>query len=156
VLLDLKMPGADGVTALRGLRDAGNPAKVLVITSFTEPATVLPAVRAGAAGYVYKDVDPPALAAAIRAVHAGHVLLHPDVARLLADGESRLAVHLTAREREVLGAIARGRANREIARDLGLSEKTVKTHVSAILTKLGVQDRTQAALYAVRTGIVGA
>ena len=156
VLLDLKMPGADGVTALRGLRDAGNPAKVLVITSFTEPATVLPAVRAGAAGYVYKDVDPPALAAAIRAVHAGHVLLHPDVARLLADGESRLAVHLTAREREVLGAIARGRANREIARDLGLSEKTVKTHVSAILTKLGVQDRTQAALYAVRTGIAGA
>jgi DNA-binding NarL/FixJ family response regulator len=157
VLLDLKMPGADGVTALRGLRDAGNPAKVLVITSFTEPATVLPAVRAGAAGYVYKDVDPPALAAAIRAVHAGHVLLHPDVARLLADGESRrTAVHLTARERDVLGAIARGRANREIARDLGLSEKTVKTHVSAILTKLGVQDRTQAALYAVRTGIVGA
>ena len=156
VLLDLKMPGADGVSALRGLRDAGNPAKVLVITSFTEPATVLPAVRAGAAGYVYKDVDPPALAAAIRAVHAGHVLLHPDVARLLADGESRLAVHLTAREREVLGAIARGRANREIARDLGLSEKTVKTHVSAILTKLGVQDRTQAALYAVRTGIAGA
>lgn len=157
VLLDLKMPGADGVTALRGLRDAGNPAKVLVITSFTEPATVLPAVRAGAAGYVYKDVDPPALAAAIRAVHAGHVLLHPDVARLLADGESRrTAVHLTARERDVLGAIVRGRANREIARDLGLSEKTVKTHVSAILTKLGVQDRTQAALYAVRTGIVGA
>jgi DNA-binding NarL/FixJ family response regulator len=106
---------------------------------------------------VYKDVDPPALAAAIRAVHAGHVLLHPDVARLLADGQARLAdVHLTARERDVLAAITRGRANREIARQLGLSEKTVKTHVSAILTKLGVQDRTQAALYAVRTGIVDA
>ena len=155
VLLDLKMPGADGVAALRGLREAGNAARVLVITSFTEPAAVLPAVRAGAAGYVYKDVDPPALAAAIRAVHAGHILLHPDVARLLADGESRLSgVHLTAREREVLGAIARGRANREIARDLSMAEKTVKTHVSAILTKLGVQDRTQAALYAVRSGIV--
>lgn len=157
VLLDLKMPGADGVAALHGLRASGNAARVLVITSFTEPAAVLPAVRAGAAGYVYKDVDPPALAAAIRAVHAGHVLLHPDVARLLADGGSRRTeVHLTAREREVLAAIARGRANREIARELGLAEKTVKTHVSAILTKLGVQDRTQAALYAVRTGIVGA
>jgi DNA-binding NarL/FixJ family response regulator len=102
---------------------------------------------------VYKDVDPPALAAAIRAVHAGHVLLHPDVARLLAAGEAPSA-HLTPRERDVLAGIARGRANREIARDLGLAEKTVKTHVSAILTKLGVQDRTQAALYAVRTGLV--
>jgi len=153
ILLDLRMPGADGVTALRGLR--GNPARVLVVTSYTEPSAVLPAVRAGAAGYVYKDVDPPALAAAIRAVHAGHVLLHPDVARLLADGGTRPAeVRLTARERDVLAAIAHGRANREIARLLGLSEKTVKTHVSAILTKLGVQDRTQAALYAVRTGMV--
>ena len=155
VLLDLKMPGADGIVALYGLRESGSTAKVLIITSFTEPAAVLPAVRAGAAGYVYKDVDPPALAAAIRAVHAGHVLLHPDVARLLADGETRSSgVHLTAREREVLAAIARGRANRAIARELGLSEKTVKTHVSAILAKLGVQDRTQAALYAVRAGIV--
>ena len=86
VLLDLRMPGADGVAALHGLRASGNPAKVLVITSFTEPAAVLPAIRAGAAGYVYKDLDPPALAAAIRAVHAGHVLLHPEVARLLAAG----------------------------------------------------------------------
>ena len=156
VLLDLRMPGADGVAALHGLRESGNAAKVLIITSFAEPAAVLPAMRAGAAGYVYKDVDPPALAAAIRAVHAGHVLLHPDVARLLAEGrEHRAEVHLTAREREVLAALARGRANREIARHLGVSEKTVKTHVSAVLSKLGVQDRTQAALYAVRHGIVG-
>jgi DNA-binding NarL/FixJ family response regulator len=156
VLLDLRMPGTDGVAALHGLRESGSTAKVLIITSFTEPTAVLPAVRAGAAGCVYKDVDPPALAAAIRAVHAGHVLLHPDVARLLADGrEHRPEVHLTARERDVLAALSRGRANREIARHLGLSEKTVKTHVSAILSKLGVQDRTQAALYAVRNGIVG-
>jgi DNA-binding NarL/FixJ family response regulator len=155
VLLDLKMPGADGIVALHGLRASGNAAKVLVVTSFTEPAAVLPAVRAGAAGYVYKDVDPPALAAAIRSVHAGHVLLHPDVARLLTDGEARRTeVRLTARERDVLAAIAQGRANRQIARELGVSEKTVKTHVSAILAKLGVQDRTQAALYAVRTGIL--
>jgi DNA-binding NarL/FixJ family response regulator len=156
VLLDLRMPGADGVEALRGLRERDNRARVLVITSFPEPAAVLPAVRAGAAGYVYKDVDPPALAAAIRAVHAGHVLLHPDVARLLAAGDAAPAgVRLTAREHQVLAEIAHGRSNREIARALTLSEKTVKTHVSAILTKLGVQDRTQAALYAVRTGLVG-
>jgi DNA-binding NarL/FixJ family response regulator len=151
------MPGTDGVDALRGLRERHNPARVLVITSFTEPAIVLPAVRAGAAGYVYKDVDPPALAAAIRSVHAGHVLLHPDVARLLAAGEAEPdGARLTPREREVLAEVARGRSNREVARALRLSEKTVKTHVSAILTKLGVQDRTQAALYAVRTGLVDA
>jgi DNA-binding NarL/FixJ family response regulator len=151
ILLDLRMPGADGVTALRRLRDG--PARVLVVTSFTEPSAVLPAVRAGAAGYVYKDVDPPALAAAIRSVHAGHVLLHPDVVRLLAAADARPA-ELTARERDVLAELARGRSNREIARALRLSEKTVKTHVSAILGKLGVQDRTQAALHAVRTGLV--
>jgi DNA-binding NarL/FixJ family response regulator len=153
VLLDLRMPGSDGLDALHGLREHGNAARVLVITSFTEPAAVLPAVRAGAAGYVYKDIDPPALVAAIRSVHAGHVLLHPDVARLLAAHEPA-ATELTAREREVLAEVARGRSNREIARALSLSEKTVKTHVSAILSKLGVQDRTQAALRAVRSGMV--
>jgi DNA-binding NarL/FixJ family response regulator len=158
VLLDLKMPGVGGIEALHGLRAAGNPARVLVVTSFTEPAAVLPAVRAGAVGYVYKDIDPPALAAAIRAVHAGHVLLHPEVARLLAAGDGGgpgpPRVPLTARERDVLVEVAHGRANREIARTLGVAEKTVKTHVSAILAKLGVQDRTQAALYAVRNGLV--
>jgi DNA-binding NarL/FixJ family response regulator len=154
ILLDLRMPGGDGVEALHGLRAAAARARVLVITSFTDPSAVLPAVRAGAAGYVYKDVDPPALAAAIRAVHAGHVLLHPDVARQLADGgPPPEAAHLTTREREVLSEVAQGRSNREIARALGLAEKTVKTHVSAILTKLGVQDRTQAALYAVRNDL---
>jgi DNA-binding NarL/FixJ family response regulator len=156
VLLDLKMPDSDGVSALRGLAERGDPARVLVVTSFTEPAAVLPAIRSGAAGYVYKDVDPPALAAAIRAVHAGHVLLHPDVAGLLAAGGAAAAPdRLTPRERQVIAELARGRSNREIARTLALSEKTVKTHVSAILTKLRLQDRTQAALYAVRTGIVG-
>jgi DNA-binding NarL/FixJ family response regulator len=155
ILLDLRMPGADGVVALHGLRAAGNPAKVLVITSFTEPAAVLPAVRAGASGYVYKDIDPPALATAIRSVHAGHVLLHPDVVRLLTAREARPGpADLTPREQDVLVEVARGRSNREIARELSLSEKTVKTHVSAILGKLGVQDRTQAALHAVRTGLV--
>jgi DNA-binding NarL/FixJ family response regulator len=155
VLLDLRMPGTGGVEALRRLRERDLSTRVLVVTSYTEPSAVLPAVRAGAAGYVYKDVDPQALAAAIRAVHAGHVLLHPDVARLLAAGVSDASgVHLTDREREVLAELARGRSNREIARTLAVAEKTVKTHVSAVLTKLGVQDRTQAALYAVRTGLV--
>lgn len=155
VLLDLRMPDGDGVAALRGLRERGVSARVLVLTSFTEPAAVLPAVRAGAAGCVYKDIDPSALATAIRAVHAGHVLLNPDVARLLTAGDTQPAgAHLTARERDVLGQLARGRSNREIARALTVSEKTVKTHVSAVLSKLGVADRTQAALHAVRTGLV--
>jgi DNA-binding NarL/FixJ family response regulator len=154
ILLDLRMPGDDGVQALRDLRARGNQARVLVVTSYTDARTVLPAVRAGAAGYVYKDIDPAALAAAVRSVHAGHVLLHPDVAGLLAAGEpGDGGVQLTARERDVLAEIARGRSNREIARALAVTEKTVKTHVSAILAKLGVQDRTQAALYAVRTGL---
>jgi DNA-binding NarL/FixJ family response regulator len=155
ILLDLRMPAADGVDALHALREREIHARVLVVTSYTEPSAVLPAVRAGAAGYVYKDIDPQALAAAIRSVHAGHVLLHPDVARLLAAGQSGpTGAHLTARELQVLTELARGRSNREIARSLSVAEKTVKTHVSAVLTKLGVQDRTQAALYAVRTGLV--
>ncbi|HEX5119985.1 MAG TPA: response regulator transcription factor [Pseudonocardiaceae bacterium] len=153
ILLDLKMPGDDGVAVLRELRRLGNPARALIITSFTDAAEVLPAVRAGAAGYVYKDVDPPALAAAVRAVHAGHVLLHPDIAAQLSTADSGVDP-LTDRELQVLTQLAQGRSNREIARTFGVSEKTVKTHVSAILRKLGVQDRMQAALHALRTGMV--
>ncbi|WP_018350529.1 response regulator [Longispora albida] len=155
IVLDLRMPGSDGVAALRGLAGKQNPARVLVVTSFTDPATVLPAVRAGAAGYVYKNVEPAALASAIRAVHSGHILLPPDVARLLASGEPQVPGHkLTPRESQVLVEVARGHSNREIARELHLAEKTVKTHVSAILAKLGLADRTQAALYAVRNGFL--
>ncbi|MFE0273159.1 response regulator [Streptomyces sp. NPDC058992] len=160
VLMDVRMPGTDGIEALRKLRALDNTAKVLVVTSFTERRTVVPALRAGASGYVYKDVDPDALAAAIRSVHAGHVLLQPEVAgALLAQdepggGQGR-GTSLTEREREVLGLIADGRSNREIARALVLSEKTVKTHVSNILMKLDLADRTQAALWAVRHGLSG-
>ncbi|RSS70756.1 response regulator transcription factor [Streptomyces sp. WAC06614] len=156
ILMDVKMPGMDGVDALRRLHELANPARVLIVTSFTEQRTVVPALRAGAAGYLYKDVDPDALAAAIRSVHAGHVLLQPEVAgALLAQdtGSGRGGSTLTEREREVLGLIADGRANREIARALVLSEKTVKTHVSNILMKLDLADRTQAALWAVRHGV---
>ncbi|MEV4001907.1 response regulator transcription factor [Actinomadura sp. NPDC049753] len=161
VLMDLKMPGADGLTALAELRARGVTARVLVLTSVTERGHVLPAVQAGAAGYLYKDVDPQALVQAIRAVHDGHVLFAPDAAEAMlrngtagdAGRDDRGLAALTEREREVLVHIARGRSNREIARALVVSEKTVKTHVSNLLMKLGVQDRTQAALYAVRHGV---
>ncbi|MCX5076141.1 response regulator [Streptomyces sp. NPDC060334] len=159
ILMDVKMPVTDGIEALRRLREAANPARVLIVTSFTEQRTVVPALRAGAAGYVYKDIDPEALAGAIRSVHAGHVLLQPEVAQALLAQEGQGAASsrpgsLTDREREVLSLIADGRSNREIARALVLSEKTVKTHVSNILMKLDLSDRTQAALWAVRHGIV--
>ncbi|WP_245687303.1 response regulator [Streptacidiphilus griseoplanus] len=160
VLMDVKMPGTDGIQALQQLRERGSAARVLIVTSFTEHRTVVPALRAGAAGYVYKDVDPEALAGAIRAVHAGHVLLQPELAgTLLAEDGPRAPQGrggaLTEREQEVLGHIADGRSNREIARSLHLSEKTVKTHVSNILMKLDLADRTQAALWAVRNGVAG-
>ncbi|MFE9538898.1 response regulator [Streptomyces sp. NPDC006691] len=160
VLMDVKMPGVDGIEALRKLRELANPAKVLVVTSFTEQRTVVPALRAGASGYVYKDVDPEALAGAIRSVHAGHVLLQPEVAGALLSqdegyGGTGRGTTLTEREKEVLALIADGRSNREIARHLVLSEKTVKTHVSNILMKLDLADRTQAALWAVRHGVTG-
>ncbi len=158
ILMDVKMPGTDGIEALRRLRDAEHPARVLIVTSFTEQRTVVPALRAGAAGYVYKDVDPVALADAIRSVHAGHVLLQAEVAGALLSQEhitpgTGRGGTLTEREREVLSLIADGRSNREIARALVLSEKTVKTHVSNILMKLDLADRTQAALWAVRNGV---
>jgi DNA-binding NarL/FixJ family response regulator len=154
ILLDLLMPGVGGVEAVGRLRDAGSTARVLVITSFTDPAVSVPAVRAGAAGVIFKDVEPRDLANAIRSVHAGHTLLQPDVAAALMAPDPGAASPLTARERDVLAEITQGRSNREIARVLSLSEKTVKTHVSNVLMKLGVADRTQAALLAVRRGLV--
>jgi DNA-binding NarL/FixJ family response regulator len=160
VLLDLVMPGVDGLTALETLAEQGLAGRALVVTSFGEYRSALPALRAGARGYISKDVDPAALATAVRAVAAGHVLLGPQVAEALvaqagAASAANLAgepqgPQLTAREREVLEQIAAGRSNREIAKSLQLAEKTVKTHVSNVLMKLGVADRTQAALWAVR------
>jgi len=155
ILLDLKLPGMDGIAVLGELRARGSPARVLVLTSATEPASASLAVRSGAAGVVYKDVDPDALVRAIRSVHDGHLLLAPEAADALARsaGDAVAGIGaLTIREREVLAEIAKGRSNREIARALGVAEKTVKAHVSSVLAKLGVQDRTQAALLAVRDG----
>lgn len=158
VLLDLKLPGLDGIGVLRELRERGVRTRALVLTSVTGKDTVVPAVREGAAGYLYKDVDPLALAQAVRSVRDGHLLFAPEaVAALLrgAGGRHPELAELTEREREVLAEIARGRSNREIARTLAVAEKTVKTHVSSLFTKLGVQDRTQAALFAVRHGVTG-
>ncbi|MFL6072150.1 MAG: response regulator [Mycobacteriales bacterium] len=155
VLLDLMLPGMPGVEAVRRLRHHHPGVKVVVLTSFAGQDDVLAAVRAGVDGYLLKDVGPAELADALRTVYRGGAPLHPQVAatvmaRVAAEQEDPL----TPREREVLRLLARGLSNRLIARELALSEKTVKAHVSAILGKLGVADRTQAALYAVRAGLV--
>jgi len=157
-LVDLVMPGLGGVEAIRRMRAAEHPPAVLVLTSFASDDQVLPAVRAGAAGYVLKDVDPADLEDAIRTVHRGEALLAPRVAALvLAEVRSptgdRDLAELTPREREVLALLAHGHTNRRLAEELVVSEKTVKTHVSAILAKLHLPDRTAAALYAVRAGL---
>jgi NarL family two-component system response regulator LiaR len=151
VLLDLVLPGMSGLDVVRRLRAAHPSVKVVVLTSYAGEDSVLPAVRAGVAGYLLKDVGPSELADALRAVHAGGASLDPAVAATVMSSVAGPdpARSLTPREREVLRLIAHGRSNRLIARDLALSEKTVKTHVSAILSKLHVADRTQAALYAV-------
>lgn len=156
ILMDLVMPRLDGVGAMRELRARGVGARVIVLTSFHDDERLLPAVQAGAAGYLLKSVEPSELARAVRAAHAGEALLHPLVAARLMEAVAQPAPEpdgLTAREREVLGLIARGLPNKRIARELGISEKTVKAHVGRVLAKLGVTDRTQAALHAVRAGL---
>jgi DNA-binding NarL/FixJ family response regulator len=153
ILLDLKLPGRDGIAVLTELKARDSTARVLVLTSATDPASASLAMRSGAAGVLYKDVDPDALVRAIRSVHDGHLLLAPGAAGPLVRSASATwggMDALTSREREVLAELAQGRSNREIARALGVAEKTVKAHVSSVLAKLGVQDRTQAALLAVR------
>jgi two-component system, NarL family, response regulator LiaR len=159
VLMDLVMPRLDGVGAMRELRRRVPGARVIVLTSYAEDDRLLPAVQAGAAGYLLKTVQPQELARAVRAAHAGGALLDPGVAArlveaLAAPSEEPEAGRLTPREREVLELIARGRSNKRIALELGVSEKTVKTHVGHVLAKLGVTDRTQAALHAVQAGLV--
>jgi DNA-binding NarL/FixJ family response regulator len=154
VLLDLKLPGLDGAGLLPSLLAACPGVRVLVLTSATDPAAASRAMRSGAAGVLYKDIDPDALVRAIRSVHDGNVLLAPSAAgSLMRSGPAAGSGldSLTAREREVLAELANGRSNREIGRALNVAEKTVKAHVSAVLAKLGVQDRTQAALLYVRS-----
>lgn len=160
ILMDLVMPQLGGVAAMRRLREEAPDARVIVLTSFLDDDKLLPALRAGAAGYLLKNAEPQELARAVRVAHAGEALLDPVVAARLVetlaaeDGKEPLD-RLTPREREVLVLIGRGFSNKRIANELELSEKTVKTHVGHVLAKLGVTDRTQAAVVAVRAGIVG-
>jgi len=158
VLMDVVMPGLDGVEATRRVRGLSPSTKVIVLTSFDDDEKVFPSIKAGAAGYLLKDVHPQELADAIRRVHGGEALLAPSVAAKLmqevAGERAPSSGGLTERELDVLRLIARGLSNKLIARELVVSEKTVKTHVSNILAKLHLADRTQAALYAVRERLV--
>jgi NarL family two-component system response regulator LiaR len=158
VLLDLAMPRLDGVGALRELRERAPEVRVIVLTSFGEDDRLFAALRAGAAGFLLKDTEPPDLVRAIRTAHAGQAPLSPATATRVVEelsrgGRGRAADLLTPRELEVLRLIARGRSNKRIALELGVAEKTVKTHVGHVLAKLDLSDRTQAALYAVREGL---
>jgi NarL family two-component system response regulator LiaR len=162
ILMDLVMPGLDGIGAMRQLRARSPTSRVIVLTSFLEDERVLPSIQAGAAGYLLKNVEPAELARAIRAAHAGEAIIDPTAAARLVhaiadDARPRIEEpeRLTRRERDVLELIARGQSNKRIALELGISEKTVKTHVGHLLAKLGVTDRTQAALMAVEEGLVG-
>ena len=159
ILMDLVMPGMDGVAATRAISTAVPSARVLVLTSFSEDEKVFASIKAGAHGYLMKDVLPPELVKAIRTVHRGEAQLHPEIARKLMNEFSSPAPvqpkhDLTERELEVLRLIAQGKSNKEIAEELVLSEKTVKTHVSNILQKLHLSDRTQAAVYALKQRLV--
>jgi DNA-binding NarL/FixJ family response regulator len=154
VVMDLLMPEMDGIEATAEIKRTQPAVEVVALTSFIEEAKVTAALEAGATGYLLKDAEADEVANAIRAAHAGEVRLDPQVARLLAERlRARPAVEgpepLTDREREVLALVAHGRSNKEIAVDLGITERTARTHVSNILGKLGLASRTQAALWAV-------
>ena len=158
VLMDLLMPVMDGITATAAIRQELPDTEVLALTSVLEDASVVGAVRAGAIGYLLKDTQADALCQAIKSAAAGQVQLTPKAAARLMQAVSapESPVDLTERETEVLRLMAQGQSNKQIARSLQISEKTVKTHVSNILSKLGVQSRTQATLYAIRIGLVSA
>jgi NarL family two-component system response regulator LiaR len=158
ILMDLVMPVMDGIEATRRLHETLPECRVIVLTSFTDDDKLFPALRAGAVAYLLKDVGPAELAETIRTAARGETRLNPDVTQRLVAGlaggaEKRPEDLLTEREMDVLRCLARGRSNKEIGADLFISEKTVKTHVGSILDKLGLADRTQAALYAVKRGV---
>lgn len=163
VLMDIRMPGTDGIEATRRLVARGSDARVLVVTTFDLDEYVFAALRAGASGFLLKDADPERLVDAVRTVAAGETLLAPTVTRRLVEhfvrgpdpgaaSRARFA-ELTERELEVLGLVARGLSNGEIAAQLFLSEATVKTHVTRFLAKLGLRDRVQAVVLAYETGL---
>ncbi|HEY5903612.1 MAG TPA: response regulator transcription factor [Anaerolineales bacterium] len=162
VLLDLVMPEMDGIQATPRILQASPRSRVIILTSFGEEHQVMPAIRAGAQGYLLKDISPHALVQAIREAHQGRVQLHPQAAEKLMAAVARGqdpappaangSDDLTAREREILELIGKGMSNAEIAAQLVISIRTVKTHVSSILARLHLADRTQAAIYALKHG----
>ena len=166
VLMDVRMPGLDGISATRLIAtlDAPRPVRVVILTTYDLDEYVFDALAAGASGFLLKDVRPEDLVQGVRLVAAGDALLAPSVTRrLIAEfakrgarrgPDHRLEALLTERERQVLGLVARGRSNPEIAVELIVTENTVKTHVAHLLQKLGVRDRVQAVIYAYETGVV--
>ncbi len=156
VLLDLLMPKMDGITAVREMKRTTPSTQIIILTSYYEDDQVFGAIKAGAISYLLKDASPEELVEAVRAAARGEGVLHPMVAaRVLREMQQRSPLDwLTARELEVLTLIARGRSNAEIAAELVIGEGTVKTHVSNILTKLHLADRTQAAIYALQQHLV--
>lgn len=161
ILMDLVMPKLDGVGAMRELRKRRPAPRVIALTSFLDDERLLPAIEAGAAGYLLKNVRPQELARAVRSAHAGEAMLDPAAAARLVAAVAQGATpaptrpeRLTKREQEVLELLARGRSNKRIAFELGIAEKTVKAHVGRLLAKLGVADRTEAAVKAVREELV--
>jgi len=162
VLMDLVMPGMDGITAMQQIKASNATVKVIVLTSFTEDDKVFPAIQAGASSYLLKDVSADALVEAVRAAHRGEARLHPDIARKLMEQVAHQAgfqregqvEKLTEREGEIVQLVAQGHSNHEIAQQLFISDRTVKTHVSNILGKLDLSDRTQLAIYAIKHGLV--
>jgi DNA-binding NarL/FixJ family response regulator len=157
VLMDLSMPGVDGIEATRRLMAERPESRVVVLTSFSDRERILDALDAGAVGYLLKDAEPDELLRGIEAAARGESPLAPKAAKavLTARAESRPATELTAREREVLALLAEGLANKQIARRLGIAEKTVKAHLTSVFQSIGVTDRTQAALWARRHGTGG-
>ncbi len=160
ILMDLMMPEMDGITAIQEIKKQRPQARILVLTNFAGEEMIFPAIKSGAVGYHLKDSSPETLIEAIRQVNQGMVSLHPNIAKKLLDelhdpGEQKLAEEpLTQRELDILRRIAQGQENREIAEQLVISEATVRTHVSNILGKLHLASRTQAALYALKEGLV--
>lgn len=155
VLMDLSMPGVDGIEGTARLREAGHTGPVVVLTSFVEHERVSAALAAGAVGYLLKDSDPRDVLEAIRAAAAGHAPLDPRVAKALLPSSRTVdpAEALSGREREVLVLVAQGLANKQIARQLGISERTVKAHLGNVFRHIGVADRTSAALWARDHGV---
>ena len=154
VLMDLQMPGVDGVSATREIVSAGLGVDVLVLTSYSDNERILDALDAGAVGYLLKDADPDDVLSGVRAVARGESPIHPKAARALLGARAAGGrPQLTAREVEVLQLVRDGLANKQIARQLESSERTVKAHLTSAFSRIGVSDRTQAALWAQRNGL---